>query len=137
MKKSSLPGLLPTGVLDALRPAALMIRNRCLQVSRLEGPTRTWRAAVLIAGSSHTAELLTRRLFSGEAQTAPLAAVPVWNLNSYLRKMAGDVDLVMVCADKLSARLLSRSDYLQVPDAIDVGLRCRKRSIRCGNRITA
>jgi len=123
MKQLTLSSLLPTRISDALRPAVLMVRNRSIPVFRLEGPARTGRAAVLIAGSSHTAELLTRRLFSGDVQTVQLATVPVWSLNSYLRKMADDVDFSVICVDKLSARLFFPSDCLRVPDAIDVGLK--------------
>jgi hypothetical protein len=37
--------------------------------------------------------------------------------------MARDIDLTMACVDKLSAKLFFRSDYLRVPDVIDVGLK--------------
>jgi GNAT acetyltransferase-like protein len=100
-----------------------MVRNRSMPVSRLEGPTRTGRAAVLLAGSSHTAELLTRRLFAGEVQTSHLATVPVWRVDSYLRKRAREGELIMICVGKLSAGLFFRPDCLRVPDAIDVGLK--------------
>jgi hypothetical protein len=100
-----------------------MIRNRSMRVSLLEGPTRTARAAVLLAGSSHTAELLMSHLFSGEVQTTQLATAPLWRLDSYLRKMSRDVDLTMACVDKLSAKLFFQPDCLRVPDVVDIGLK--------------
>jgi hypothetical protein len=89
----------------------------------MEGTARTGRAAILVAGSSHTAELLARRLFSGEVQTTRLAKAPVWRVHSYLRKMSRDVDLTMACVDTLSARLFFPSDCLRIPDAVDIGLK--------------
>jgi len=63
------------------------------------------------------------RLFSGEVHTTRLAAVPLWRLDSYLRKISREADLTMVCVDKLSAKLFFQPDCLRVPDAVNIGLK--------------
>ena len=100
-----------------------MVRNGLMPVARMEGATRNGRAAVLVAGSGHAADLLLRRLFPGGARSRDIAKVPVWRADSYIRKMASGADLTMICTDKLSDRLLFRSECLRVPDSIQVGLR--------------
>jgi len=123
LKTPHLTRFLSTRQLDALRTAASIIRNRAMPVTLLEGPTRMSRAAVLLAGSSHTAELLMSHFFSGEVQTTQLATVPLWRLDSYLRKMSCDVDFTMASVNKLSAKLFFQPDCLSVPDAVDIGLK--------------
>jgi hypothetical protein len=79
--------------------------------------------SVIVAGEMPWAEYLPWLLFPVKAQRTSLGRVPLWQLPQALRKWASSADLALVRVDRVSSRWLFGSDYLRVPELVDLVLR--------------
>lgn len=109
---------------DLFLPYLLILAHSRLPVVLWQGPTRpTGRpAALLSAGKEPWIDHLPKRFFSGEPQRRLLANVPVWDLARRLQQWENEVDLIVIRANRISARLCFDSNYLSVPEWVGATL---------------
>ena len=103
---------------DLFLPYLLVVAHSRLPVVLWRGPTRpTGRpGALLSAGKEPWINHLPKRFFAGEPQRQLLATVPVWELARWLQQWENEVDLIVIRANRISARLCFDSNYLAVPE---------------------
>lgn len=99
-----------------------LLTKKPVRVLRVEGRGPAGPASLLIAASDSRPSPLTRHLFAGETRTSEVGRVPVWLLDSFLRKRSHTADLTLVRVDSQSARLFFQPGCLRVPDIVDLRL---------------
>jgi hypothetical protein len=77
---------------------------------------------ILMAGADHAIDNIAHRYFACPPRREAIGSLPLWEVPSTLQRLGASADLVIARVDRLSARLLFRSNYLRVPESIGTWL---------------
>lgn len=74
---------------------------------------------MLVAGPRQLVDYFPRRFFSAPPRHEILDQEVVWRLGAALESRKGQADLMIVAADRVSANLFPRRNYLRLPSLVD------------------
>lgn len=122
---------MPPPLKDLLKRCSVLLlpfRNWRVPLVRLRGTAKVSGrpATLIVAGEEPWANYLPARIFSGVPEREPLGSFPIWNLERRLNALRSGADLIIIRADRISAKLFFRQAYLIVPAWVDMVLRLPK-----------
>jgi hypothetical protein len=122
---------LPLPLEDLLKRWSMLLlpfRKWRVPVVRLRGTAKVsgCPTTLIVAGEEPWVNYLPARIFSGVPEREPLGSFPIWNLERRLNALRSGTDLMIIRADRISAKLFFRQAYLIVPAWVDMILRLPK-----------
>jgi len=107
-----------------LWPYYLALAHSYLPVSLWRGVTNPHgrQGSVLVVGKEPWVCHLPERIFSGTVHRERIGRYPIWALPGRLKRLQRSVDLTIVRASPLNARLFPETDYLHAPEWIGTWL---------------
>jgi hypothetical protein len=125
MITDAISAILPPALERAARrcyPLALLAADRIVPILRLEGATRTGKAAMIVAGVEPWVYDLPNRFFRGSPRRTLLARAPVWKVERVLKQVEETADLTLARVDRLTAGLVFREKAVRIPDWVAAGI---------------
>lgn len=106
-------------------PYYLALAHACLPVAVWRGATAPHgrQGSLLVVGKEPWVCHLPDRFFSGTPRRERIGRFPVWTLPNRLKRLQQSVDLTIIRASRMTARLFPERDYLRGPEWIDARLR--------------